>query len=206
MRTPVLFFWTIALICQAHAVCAQSCQAAFTFEEAGLTFDFTDASTSLAGDPVVSWFWDFEDGSTSTAQNPSHTFPDADTYDVCLSITTQSGCTSEACIRIEICQLEVSVSVGACDANGEIPLIITVNDLFDNARDINIAVDGGLLPGGPFRIRIGQPVIVNATVPGDGLIHEISVQSEDIGTCGATYNFSVPDCTSNCFLSGLNVV
>ncbi|MCB9265565.1 MAG: PKD domain-containing protein [Lewinellaceae bacterium] len=193
------------MICQGHSICAQSCQAAFAFGETGLTIDFTDASTSLAGDPVISWFWDFEDGSTSTAQNPSHTFPDANTYDVCLSITTQSGCTSEACIRIEICQLEVSVSVGACDANGEIPLIITVNDLFDNARDINIAVDGGLLPGGPFRIRIGQPVIVNATVPGDGLIHEISVQSEDIGTCAATYNFSVPDCTSNCFLSGLNV-
>ncbi|MCB0565938.1 MAG: PKD domain-containing protein [Phaeodactylibacter sp.] len=204
MRTPVLLFLEILLLGFSAGAQAQNCQAAFSFGETGLTIAFTDASTSADGDPITSWLWDFEDGATSTLQNPTHTFPSADKYDVCLIVTTQSGCASELCVRIEICVLDVSVNVGECNANNEIPLVVTVNDLFDNARDINISLDGQLLPGSPFDIAIGQPVTVNTTVPGDGLSHNISVQSADIGTCGAAYSFTVPDCSSSCFLSSMS--
>ena len=177
MRTPVLLFLEVFLLGLSTSAQAQNCQAAFSFGETGLTIAFTDASTSADGDPITSWLWDFEDGATSTLQNPAHTFPSADKYDVCLIVTTQSGCASERCVRIEICVLDVSVNVGECNANNEIPLVVTVNDLFDNAKDISISLDGQLLPGSPFAIAIDQPVTVNTTVPGDGLSHNISVQS-----------------------------
>ena len=75
--------------------CSAQCDALFTFEDTELTIQFIDQSTSESGDPIIAWFWDFDDGTTSTLQNPLHTFPEEDVYDVVLQITTQNGCTSE---------------------------------------------------------------------------------------------------------------
>ena len=48
----------------------------------GIAVNFEDASL-LPGD---SWVWDFGDGNSSSSQNPSHSYADAGTYDVSLSI------------------------------------------------------------------------------------------------------------------------
>jgi gliding motility-associated-like protein len=57
--------------------------------------DFIDISTpnSLAT-PIVSWLWDFEDGTTSALQNPSHLYQFAGTYPVNLTVTDANGCTN----------------------------------------------------------------------------------------------------------------
>jgi PKD repeat protein len=52
-----------------------------------LTVQFTDSST---GSPT-SWYWDFGDGSSSSAQNPSHTYYSDNTYDVFLRVTNAVG-------------------------------------------------------------------------------------------------------------------
>jgi gliding motility-associated-like protein len=57
------------------------------------TYYFTDNSTG----GVTSWMWYFGDGNTSTAQNPSHTYPLAGTYPVCLVTTNSIGCTDSIC-------------------------------------------------------------------------------------------------------------
>lgn len=49
---------------------------------------FTDNSTN-----AVSWLWNFGDGTTSTLQNPTHTYSDMSSQNVTLTITTASGCT-----------------------------------------------------------------------------------------------------------------
>ena len=41
---------------------------------------------------AVSWLWDFGDGSTSTLQNPDHTFSVGGYHSVSLTITTADGC------------------------------------------------------------------------------------------------------------------
>jgi PKD repeat protein len=52
-----------------------------------LSVVFTDMSVSadpvLA--PVITWFWDFGDGTNSTEQNPTHIFATADTYTITLT-------------------------------------------------------------------------------------------------------------------------
>ncbi len=55
-----------------------------------LLVSFTD--TSFSNEAIVSWNWDFGDGSTSTLQNPSHTFTSEQTYDITLVITNSAGC------------------------------------------------------------------------------------------------------------------
>lgn len=55
------------------------------------SLNFTDSSTLDSG-TIVSHFWDFGDGATSTQQNPSHSFADTGTYTVTLIVTASSGC------------------------------------------------------------------------------------------------------------------
>ncbi|CAG0951054.1 MAG: T9SS type B sorting domain-containing protein [Bacteroidetes bacterium] len=59
---------------------------------------FTDTSQ---GNPV-SWNWDFGDGSSSTVQNPWHTFPGPGTYQVILTVVDSNGCSDTAHVWIEI--------------------------------------------------------------------------------------------------------
>lgn len=61
--------------------------AGFTSVTSGLTVAFSDAST---GTPTT-WFWDFGDGTTSTLQNPVHTYTTQGTFNVCLTVTNACG-------------------------------------------------------------------------------------------------------------------
>ena len=54
---------------------------------AGFTIDFTDTSTNQP----TSWSWTFGDNTTSTLQNPSHTYAAAGTYTTTLVATNAAG-------------------------------------------------------------------------------------------------------------------
>lgn len=54
------------------------------------TTNFTDQSTS--NEPIVTWLWDFGDGTTASVKNPSHTYTTAGSYTVKLIITNSKGC------------------------------------------------------------------------------------------------------------------
>ena len=64
--------------------------ASFTFSCTLLDCDFTDTSTDSDG-TIVSWDWDFGDGASSTAQNPSHSYAANGTYTVMLTVTDDMG-------------------------------------------------------------------------------------------------------------------
>ncbi|MFC1876593.1 aldehyde ferredoxin oxidoreductase N-terminal domain-containing protein [Thermodesulfobacteriota bacterium] len=61
--------------------------AAFTNKYGNVTVNFVDKSTNNP----TSWAWDFGDGNTSTAQNPSHTYKKAGSYTVSLEVSNASG-------------------------------------------------------------------------------------------------------------------
>lgn len=57
--------------------------------------NFIDSSiTGNPADPISSWNWNFGDGQTSNQQNPMHTYTNAGTYSVTLTVTTSNGCTN----------------------------------------------------------------------------------------------------------------
>ena len=62
----------------------------FTYSADFTEVTFTDASSDSDG-TVVAWSWNFDDGSSSSAQNPVHTFAAAGTYDVSLTVTDNHG-------------------------------------------------------------------------------------------------------------------
>ncbi len=70
--------------------CAAAPTAEFTWAEPACLntpVQFTDQST---GGPTA-WFWDFDDGGTSTDRNPLHTFTSSGDFDVYLTVTNAMG-------------------------------------------------------------------------------------------------------------------
>lgn len=66
-----------------------SVNAAFTFTANGLRVSFKDASQ---GHGIYKWIWDFGDkSSTSSSQDPTHTFKAAGTYRVTLTVMNSDG-------------------------------------------------------------------------------------------------------------------
>jgi len=65
----------------------------FSFTTSGLTASFTDTSTDSDG-TIASRSWNFGDGTTSTAANPSKTYSAAGTYSVALTVTDNDGATN----------------------------------------------------------------------------------------------------------------
>lgn len=76
-----------------------------TSGNAPLTVSFTDQST---GSPT-SWSWNFGDGGSSTAQNPSHSYASAGTYTVALTVSNSCGSDTETKVNY------ITVSEAPCN-------------------------------------------------------------------------------------------
>jgi gliding motility-associated-like protein len=57
---------------------------------------------TIANDPIVSSVWNFDDGTTTTDQDPIHYFGTPDQYAVSLNVTTQAGCSSSVVDTIKV--------------------------------------------------------------------------------------------------------
>jgi len=68
---------------------------------APLTVSFTGAGDDTDG-TVVSYAWDFGDGSKSNDQNPTHTYNNAGTYTAVLNVTDDDGAHGEADVVITV--------------------------------------------------------------------------------------------------------
>ncbi|WP_413663154.1 ExeM/NucH family extracellular endonuclease [Microbulbifer sp. CNSA002] len=67
--------------------------AGFEWGVEGFEVNYFDSSVDTDG-TIVSWAWDFGDGTTSTEQNPSHSYDAAGTYSVILQVEDDRGAIS----------------------------------------------------------------------------------------------------------------
>ncbi|WP_274428173.1 PKD domain-containing protein [Desulfosarcina sp. BuS5] len=51
---------------------------------------------------IVSYLWNFGDGTTSSEQNPSHVYTAPDTYNVTLTVTDNEGASGEDSVDVVI--------------------------------------------------------------------------------------------------------
>jgi len=70
---------------------------------------FQDASYA-EGEALVSWTWEFGDGSDTTIQSPDipdveHAYPDAGTYEASLTVVTENGCSHTTSHTVEVLQI-----------------------------------------------------------------------------------------------------
>jgi PKD repeat protein len=76
-------------VCKTIGVTCNAPQSNFTLSDTELEIAFLDASSN---NPDM-WFWTFGDGSSSIAQNPSHTYNSPGNYLVCLQASSVCGST-----------------------------------------------------------------------------------------------------------------
>ena len=94
------------------------------------TVNFQDASPS-----AVAWLWDFGDGTTSTDQNPSHTYTNVGLYTVALTITTADGCQNTITKTDFIHIAQPTVSINNLPTGGCAPFTYTNPTATVNAID-----------------------------------------------------------------------
>lgn len=84
-------------IFQTGKECEIPVSSAFSYEQSGLVFQFTDFSNQSD-----SWFWNFGDGTTSDEQNPVHEYAQSGIYEVCMAVSDSCGFDT-SCAIINTC-------------------------------------------------------------------------------------------------------
>lgn len=85
-------------VCTTITVCATP-TAAFMQSTNALNVNFMDMTSGTA----TTWAWDFGDATTSTLQNPSHTYAVGGTYTVCLIVSNNCGESDTICQTVPVC-------------------------------------------------------------------------------------------------------
>ena len=105
-QTFMLSLFLLGFSISAKAQCDEL--ASFTFENpitcSPCFFQFTSQFSA------ISHFWDFGDGTTSTAMNPQHTYTNSGTYPVVHQVTTQSP---SGQMYIQECKKNVQANCGS---------------------------------------------------------------------------------------------
>ena len=96
-----------------------------------LNVQFTDASTNSP----TSWSWNFGDSTTSTLQNPSHTYSNSGTYSVSLTVTNTNG--SNTLVKNNYISVTSQViapvaSFSGTPTSGTVPLTVNFTDTSTN--------------------------------------------------------------------------
>ena len=82
----VTFMTGVYNLSTSFSICVPTgCNAIF-YSFTDTTFNTVDFSDYSSGN-INSWYWDFGDGTTSTLQNPVHTFPNSGNFNVCMTIS-----------------------------------------------------------------------------------------------------------------------
>lgn len=153
-----------------------SCWSDYTFTTSGLSASFT--SNVGGGTAPYLYSWDFGDGNTSTAVNPTHTYAQPGTYIVVLTTVDANGCTTYYCLFVTVGTLQ------SCFANLAITNInnLTV-DFQASASGVapysySWSVDGGatFVSGGPT---------FNFTFPANG-VYDVCVFVMTADSCTLT--------------------
>jgi PKD repeat protein len=91
---PVTFYWNGAQWSIQSGNPPISFTASPTNGSANLAVQFKSPSVDSSGATIKSWDWNFGDGTTSTAQSPSHTYTNVTTFYPTLSVMNTSGLSS----------------------------------------------------------------------------------------------------------------
>jgi PKD repeat protein len=152
-----------------------------------MSLSFSDQST-MANGQLLTWQWDFGDGTISSQQNPVHTFTEPGQRLVCLTAEGVDSATGVVCLKT------------AC-----YPIFVP-DDCFDNCLyEVMVDVDGSSIQAGLSPAPLDTPFFFyvnwsldDGTVTGNGLSFNALIAEPGVHTLCATYptgDFTAETCT-----------
>jgi PKD repeat protein len=84
-----------------------------TSGQAPLTVAFSSAGSSDPDGDAITYSWDFGDGGTSTAANPSHTYTTNGTYNVTLTARDSDGATGTASVQVGVGNTAPAITINS---------------------------------------------------------------------------------------------
>lgn len=109
-----------------------------------LKIQFKDSSAAGSG-TLVSWQWDFGDGTLSTLQNPSHTYTRAGSFNITLRVVNSNGC-SQLLNKASFIKMQNGVIADfsyTSQTNCYTPASISFNNLSTGTGALNYTWDFG---------------------------------------------------------------
>ncbi len=132
---------------------------------AGVSLSLSSAGSNDPDGTIAAYAWNFGDGGTSTAPNPSHAYPAAGTYPVTLTVTDNDGMTANASTtasiaaapssQLTITRAEWNSSRNRLQVSGQGNNGATVTVV--NAYDLSQTLNSGNVAGGNWSLRSVRP-------------------------------------------------
>ncbi|WP_131106019.1 PKD domain-containing protein [Ornithinimicrobium sufpigmenti] len=148
----------------------QAPDASFTFEEDGLGVTFDASASSDPDGTIASYVWNFGDGTFGSGVSPSHTYTEAGTYTVSLTVTDNDGDSDEVSHDVTVVapppnaapvaaftvdQTHLLVAVDASDSSDEDGDIVSYNwDFGDGNTGSGLTVNHTYAAAGDYRITL----------------------------------------------------
>jgi len=118
-----------------------------------LPIQFTDASTNLP----TSWNWDFGDGTTSTEQNPVHTYAESGTYTITLEACNTLGC--DTVTLTDFLEVDLDCFSQNIPQHGSETITVCSGDLYDSGGP-----DAPYLEGSFGSVTIAPPGATSVSI------------------------------------------
>ncbi len=86
---------------------------------------------NTASGNITSYFWDFGDGNSSSQPYPQHTYNNAGTYNLCLTVTDGNGCANSFCDTLSVFNKTGTLTINVVD-----PLVTELDEKITVLEDI----------------------------------------------------------------------
>lgn len=168
---------------------------------------FKNLSHANGGTDIVNYFWDFGDGTTSTAFEPSHTYTQAGGFSIALTVTNKCGCSETTYHKIEITEappIQISCASVVCEGSlakysvkngckGEWKVIggswqnISENEIEVKWDNVDPEDGFGYVM---YRSECGCPEWTTVKIP--VILKLARIKGEPVVCLGKQYNYSIP--------------
>ncbi|MFT7589340.1 MAG: hypothetical protein ACI959_001558 [Limisphaerales bacterium] len=142
----------------------------------GDAISFSPSTTAT----IITYFWEFGDGATSTEMDPEHEYATSGTYEVCLTTTDENGCDGYVCKMVEA---EVASGIngieqilGAINPNPT-QGAIQINTVLNGEIEISVFNANGQLVLKEVKVALGSSLEMDLSNLPKG-VYNLEVRSE----------------------------
>lgn len=145
--------------------------------------NFTDTSTPGTGS-IVSWTWDFGNGSTGSGSNPQHCYAAAGNFSPVLSIADANGCFANVTMP-SLIQVTSNFPTALFESSVEITCNAPTQITFDNGSTGNLSFESNWTFGDGQSTNTATPETVAHTYNAPGT-YEVCLEVNDTENCAGT--------------------